>query len=418
MRAKILWVLICWVGSIAGLESQASINLIPVEIQSFPVEADVFVQGEFQVPWRVLAESRIYRLPPGKQRLTLACSGYEPRSFTIDVRPGLPALRERLLRLGIPLHFLGEISTGSRPKSVRFTPDGRYMAVALLNGPGVEIYRVRPLIRLALLLAPGFSSRTGFVETWMLPQRGELWVSQMTTGHVHCFRLKDFSYIDSFSTMGTWSKFILVDKGERFAYISNWTSQDVSIIDVDSRQVISRIPTPGTPRGLALSPNEEVLYVSIFDGAVIFRYSLSTRQILEPLRLGSWGAMRHLVTLKGKLYASDMGSGYVYRFDALTGRLESQLFLGWNINTIAVDGEATYLFASSRGRNNPDSYLLPGPDYGKVYLVSLGEFTPSTWIWGRDQPTGLDVSPDGRYLAFTDFLSDRLELYAIRRPGP
>lgn len=415
MYSSVLLVLFVLVGHLDG---QVTGDRIKVEIQCFPVEADIFVQGEFLVPQRVLAESRIYSLPSGEQRLTLACAGYEPRSFTIDVRPGLPVLRERLFRLGTPLRFLEEISTGSRPKSVRFTPDGRHLAVALLNGPGVEMYRVRPLSRRALLLAPGFSSKDGFVETWMLSQRGEIWVTQMTTGYVHCFRLDDFSYIDSFSTEGTWSKVILVDQGERFAYISNWTSRDVSIIDVNLRKVIAKIPTPGTPRGLALSPNEEILYVSIFDGAVIFRYSLSLQQPLETLRLGNGGAMRHLVTWGGKLYASDMGSGFVYRFDATTGLLESNVSLGWNINTIAVNKEATYLFASSRGRNNPESYLLPGPDYGKVYLVSLGDFARSTWIWGRDQPTGLDVSPDGRYLAFTDFLSDRLELYAIKRSSP
>ena len=34
------------------------------------------------------------------------------------------------------------------------------------------------------------------------------------------------------------------------------------------------------------------------------------------------------------------------------------------------------------------------------------------WAWGRNQPTGLAVSPDGRTVAFSNFLDDEIELYA------
>jgi hypothetical protein len=32
---------------------------------------------------------------------------------------------------------------------------------------------------------------------------------------------------------------------------------------------------------------------------------------------------------------------------------------------------------------------------------------------GGNQPTGLDVSPDGKTLAYSDFLDDRMTLYSI-----
>jgi sugar lactone lactonase YvrE len=32
-------------------------------------------------------------------------------------------------------------------------------------------------------------------------------------------------------------------------------------------------------------------------------------------------------------------------------------------------------------------------------------------VWGRNQPTGLDVSPDGKLMVFTDFLDNNLQLY-------
>jgi hypothetical protein len=33
------------------------------------------------------------------------------------------------------------------------------------------------------------------------------------------------------------------------------------------------------------------------------------------------------------------------------------------------------------------------------------------WTWGKNQPTGLAVSPDGRAIAFSNFLDDQGEVY-------
>jgi len=80
---------------------------------------------------------------------------------------------------------------------------------------------------------------------------------------------------------------------------------------------------------------------------------------------------------------------------------------------MSPDGK--YIFASSRGRNNAVDYLLPGPDFGAVYMLNAQDLTVIDKVWGRNQPTGLAVSPDGKLLVFTDFLDANLELYRIER---
>jgi len=386
-----------------------------VEIQSFPQNAVLFHRGERVPPFQRLADSTLYTLPEGEQRLTLSAYGYQPSSFTLTISRAGQVHRTRLFPQGSPLTFLGEVKTGSQPKSVRFTPDGRHLIVTLLNDTHCEVFQVRPLQRVAKLEFLGFGQQRGFVESWILPKRNELWISQMTTSQVHVFRLDDFTYRESFSTKGLWPKVILVDRNEKWGYVSNWSSNNVSVIDVEKRQVIRLIPTPGTPRGLALSPDERVLYVANFEQASVQRYSLPNFEELPAIRVGSFGAMRHLVVQGHHLYASDMATGRVYRFNALRGEFEAELPLGLNLNTIDVAQNSSLLFASSRGRNNPESYLLVGPEYGKVFVVDANRFTLMGWVWGRNQPTGLSVSPDCRLVAFTDFLSDNLELFAINK---
>jgi sugar lactone lactonase YvrE len=48
-------------------------------------------------------------------------------------------------------------------------------------------------------------------------------------------------------------------------------------------------------------------------------------------------------------------------------------------------------------------------------MLNPQDLTVIDKVWGRNQPTGLAVSPDGKLLAFTDFLDANLELYRIER---
>ena len=70
------------------------------------------------------------------------------------------------------------------------------------------------------------------------------------------------------------------------------------------------------------------------------------------------------------------------------------------------------LYVSNRGRNG-SNYYLPGPEWGSVIAIDTRTGRILDAIVGGNQPTGLDVSPDGHTLAYSDFLDDRMTLYAI-----
>ena len=84
-------------------------------------------------------------------------------------------------------------------------------------------------------------------------------------------------------------------------------------------------------------------------------------------------------------------------------------------NTIDLSPDGRVLIASNRGRNNPETYYRPGPEWGTIVVLDATTGTHLDAIVGGNQTTGLDISPDGTRLAYSDFLDDRIVIYRI--PG-
>jgi DNA-binding beta-propeller fold protein YncE len=124
--------------------------------------------------------------------------------------------------------------------------------------------------------------------------------------------------------------------------------------------------------------------------------------------------MRHLVAdpSRGRLYASDMGTDEVFVVDTRTTGVRKLADTDSTPNTIDLSPDGRVLYVSNRGRNG-SNYYLPGPDWGSVLAIDTATGRILDAIVGGNQPTGLDVSLEGRTLACSDFLDDRMTLYRI-----
>ncbi|HNE21261.1 MAG TPA: hypothetical protein PLF85_16195 [Turneriella sp.] len=137
---------------------------------------------------------------------------------------------------------------------------------------------------------------------------------------------------------------------------------------------------------------------------------LNTQKITSTIISG--GAHRHAVRLRtgADVFAvSDMAKNRVYFIENYKKVDETKVFS--NPNTIVESPDGKYLYVSCRGHNNPKSFLIKGPDFGKVMVIDLATRKVVEEIEGGNQPTGLDVSPDGKYIVSTDFLDHAMRVY-------
>ena len=384
-------------------------------LKSAPADLNVYFNNEMIKPVSTSGTIREYRVS-AEGTLRFSASGYrsiEWNSVQLPLKKGQAEIKLENEK-GV-LKYIGEYKTGSQPKSAYFSGNGQRLFVPLLNEKGLDVFRVAgQSLQYEKRLEIG--NRPGFVEALCDERRRELWVSNMEENKVHIFNLDTLEYKSSHSTEGVFPKFIAQSPDGSITVVSNWNSFDVSVFDSATKRLLRRIPVGGTPRGMAFSPDGSLLYTAIYDAALVAVVDMKANKVVKNWRFRNGeGAARHIIYRDNKLYVSDMLQGSVNILDATTGALLKSARVGLNINTIVLSPDGKYVFASSRGRNNPVDYTLPGPDFGAVYMLDAQDLTLLEKVWGRNQPTGLAVSPNGNILVFTDFLDANLELYRIER---
>ncbi|HSK37571.1 MAG TPA: YncE family protein, partial [Actinomycetota bacterium] len=309
---------------------------------------------------------------------------------------------------GLLHHKLGELRSGSNPKQVAFSPDGRELWVSLLGGRGVEVFDTRTMRkRKAIRLG-----EHGAVEVLFTGDGRTVYASQMETASVWEIDRASFKVRRQLPTKGNWSKVMALSPDERTLYVANWVSSDISEIDLRKGRVRRLLKTVRTPRGLWPTTDGRRLYVAGFEDGELQRIDLASGKARTLLRTG--GAMRHLVgDPEGRrLYADDMGTNQAFVVDLASERVRRLATTGNVPNTIDLTPDGRVLYVSNRGRNGA-SYYLPGPEWGSVLAIDTASGKVLDAMVGGNQTTGLDVSADGRLLAFSDFLDNRIHVFAV-----
>ena len=301
------------------------------------------------------------------------------------------------------------LECGPGPKAVRFSPDGGELWTALLGGPpSVQVYDTDGWQMTSSVDLAGH----GTVELEFSDDGSIAWASQMKTASIWELDRVTKEPLRQLKSRSRWSKVIAKSADRQRLFLSNWLGDNVSEIDLATGEVVRKLRTVDTPRGLWPTPDGRQLYVAGFGDGRLDRIDLETGG-RETVYNGA--VLRHLVgdAERGRLYISDMRRGRICVLDLQTGEVSILARTEANPNTIDLSPDGRVLAVSCRSRNNPASYHLPGPDWGTVLILDAltGEVLDA--IVGGNQPTGLDISADGRWLAVSDILDNRIRVYGL-----
>jgi YVTN family beta-propeller protein len=325
-----------------------------------------------------------------------------------------------LFRYQKPVPFVNPVSVygcGGAPKQVTFSPDDRYLYITLLGGKGFQIFDMEKKKILQLVGPSQWAAKLGFVEGIFIENYGSYFVSQMGPAQIYEYAVNPdgtVAFKRSIKTGGSWSKVIAYCHQLDILAVSNWCSDNVSIIDYKSGKVLNKISGMEAPRGVAFSRDGRYLYVTSFDGGLILKYRTADWKEIHRIYKRS-AAMRHVVVTDDdkRIFVSNMYHCEVYEIDCESFVILHTYRVFHNPNTIDITDDARFLFVSCRGPNNKKAYTLRSPEDGQVIIFNTKTKERTATIQGGNQPTGLDVSNNGKYLAFSNFKDANFELYDI-----
>ncbi|MBD1545390.1 YncE family protein [Labrenzia aggregata] len=168
-----------------------------------------------------------------------------------------------------------------------------------------------------------------------------------------------------------------------FAFVTNQNSSDVSVLDLENRKEIQRIPVAGKPAGIAVSARLNAFYTVSPDSKTVRRFSLSTCKVIASAELPGGPMAVAAAPQSGLVFVSDWYNARIFVLDAEELTLTGELKTGGAPAEMIVAEDGSWLASADRDSNQVSIFDLP--DMTLRARIAVGE-----------RPFGIGVDPQGR----------------------
>lgn len=301
------------------------------------------------------------------------------------------------------LEAAGEIQVGRQPKQIGVTPDGKKAYTTDFGGKGITVVEMQTFRKLRRIESGGapveisFSadSRYAFITSF---EPGALWkidtatdqIVQTTKGHLY-------------------PKGVAVSPDGKEVLFSSWwwPKGYLTAVDPATGAITKRVRVGDRPRGIAFSPDGKWVYLCHFGEkglkkgvglGILDAKTLTMKALIDAGR-----NVRHVAVSPDGLhvYASLTGSSAIAVFSP-KGRILRTIRVGNWPKSIAISKDGRWLFSANyQGRSLSVVDLRRGKEI-------LRRSFP-------DRLSGLDLTPDQRYVLVTGWDTGRLWRFAIQR---
>jgi len=190
---------------------------------------------------------------------------------------------------------------------------------------------------------------------------------------------------------------------KRLLFASLMKEGRVAVIDCGGPRVIATIDVASNPRGMALSPYGEMLYVVCQGGNELGVIDIMKNELTESVSLGAGIGPTDLIQLAGKLFVTMMESNSVVVLDPSSKSTLEVIEVGKGPLRIASDPEGHYLYVAC---SRSDEVVIIDPwSYRVVKRVAVG---------GEPRAVALDR----RYLYVASYRTDTLTMIERRNMTP
>lgn len=311
---------------------------------------------------------------------------------------GARAIAARVLPRGGPrLVITHRVHTGSQPKSVAVSPDGRQVWVAAFgqrDHDNVEVYDAATLALWGRVSIPGNP-----VET--------LFTADGRTAYVSSFAHASVEEVDvgtrtvrASIPAGLDPKMLALSHDGARLYVVNWRSNDVYVIDVRSRARLQVLETARHPRGIVVLRDDTVLVAST-EGDVVHVFDRDGR---ATRRIDVCDFPRHLALSPDErtLYVTCSGTSLMTAYALASAQPVFSARTGGNPRSLAATRDGRFLASADFGGS------------GITLVDVVGQTARRTRVEDATQIVGVAFSPSASLRVFATSWRSR-ELVAFER---
>lgn len=171
--------------------------------------------------------------------------------------------------------------------------------------------------------------------------------SKYDSSYVYKINTKTFE-IENAVLVGAVPKFLAVSPDNKYLLVSNWSSGDLSIVDLTKEKEIKRIKIGAFPRGIAIDSKSKYAYVAVMGKEKLARISLEdfSRDYIEDVGDGP----RHLCIDRSDswLYISLNGEGKLAKLNLKTNEVTKHK-VGHLPRSMTLSKDDKYLYVVNYG---------------------------------------------------------------------
>jgi YVTN family beta-propeller protein len=165
------------------------------------------------------------------------------------------------------------------------------------------------------------------------------------------------------------------------AYVTNYSSHNVSVIDTETNTVAATVGAGNHPMGVAITPDGARAYVTDTSSSVLV-IDTATNTVIANVTVGGFLVDVAITPDGARAYVADFWPGSVLVIDTATNTVIATVPVGTNPYGLAItpDGARVYV---------PDFYA------GKVLVIDTATNTVSATVPVGSHPRSVAITPDG-----------------------
>lgn len=294
--------------------------------------------------------------------------------------------------------------TGSMPKGVSLSPDGKHAYVTNFgqsNGKNMDVYDAQTLVHESTIDVPG-----NLVESVLSADGKTVFASNFLRNSVQFVDLAS-KRVTKEITVGLHPKILVQSANGLFLFAANWSGQSVTQIEIATGKVVRTLPTTGlNPRGTAVTAtgtlytaNFNSSSVDVFTGPELKdRHTLSVCPIPRHLSLSPDDKL---------LYISCYHDSMLHVLDTATEKVVHTIHVGSSPKSVEVSKDGRWVWSADYG-----------PETNSVSVVDTQDWTARVFrVPGMDRGSGITLFPDGKRALVTGWWDSHVYLVGFEGTG-